>query len=91
MLLHAAIQALRPGKEFTMFDDDPSTIIWNDTAVKTPRISEIKQKYDELLIIEKQEADAKIANRQSAKTKLAALGLNEDEINALIGSINERL
>ena len=31
--------------------------------------------------------EAKLAAKESAKTKLAALGLTEDEINAIIGGI----
>lgn len=31
--------------------------------------------------------EAKLAAKESAKTKLAALGLTEDEVNAIIGSV----
>lgn len=31
--------------------------------------------------------EAKLAAKESAKTKLAALGLTEDEVNAIIGGI----
>jgi predicted DNA binding protein len=85
MLLHTAIQALRPDKEFTMFGDDPSTIIWNDQNVVTPTKKEIEDKYAELLIKEQEEIENKLAKKESAKSKLAALGLTEAEIQALIG------
>lgn len=85
MLLHTAIQALRPNNEFSMFNDDPSTIIWNDPNVTTPTDKEIKAKYEELLAAENQELAAKEQAKESAKSKLAALGLTEEEIAALRG------
>lgn len=82
MLLHTAIQALRPNKEFTMYGDDPATIVWNDTDVTTPSDKEIKDKYDELVALEKQEESAKAEQRKAILTKL---GLSEDEIKVLLG------
>ena len=40
--LHNIIQSLRPDLGFTMWDDDISTIIWEDTTVETPTIKEIE-------------------------------------------------
>jgi hypothetical protein len=47
-----------------------------------------------LLLVRQQESqaqqealEAKLAAKESAKAKLAALGLTEDEVNALIGGI----
>jgi hypothetical protein len=81
MLLHTAIQALRPSKEFTMYGDDPSTIVWNDEDVITPTDKEIKDKYAELLAAEQKAEADKVAQRSAILEKL---GLSEEEIKVLL-------
>jgi len=80
-ILHQAIQALRPDKEFTMVDDDPSTIIWNDANVTTPTNAEIKAKFEELKKTELAEANAKAAQKTALLEKL---GLTESEAKLLL-------
>jgi hypothetical protein len=79
MMLTRALNALRPNEEFTLNDDDLSTIRWNSGSVTTPTQVEIDAKIAEL-----EAADAaKVDARQSALAKLAALGLTVEEIAAL--------
>jgi len=80
-ILHQAIQALRPDKEFTMVDDDPSTIIWNDADVTTPTNAEIKAKFEEFKKAELAEANAKAAEKTALLEKL---GLTESEAKLLL-------
>lgn len=80
-ILHQAIQALRPDKEFTMVDDDPSTIIWNDADVTTPTNAEIKTKFDELKAAELAEANSKATQKTALLEKL---GLTEAEAKLLL-------
>jgi DNA-binding NarL/FixJ family response regulator len=78
-MLTRALNALRPNEEFTLNDDDLSTIRWNSGSVTTPTQVEIDAKIAEL-----EAADAaKVDARQSALAKLAALGLTVEEIAAL--------
>jgi DNA-binding NarL/FixJ family response regulator len=79
MMLTRALNALRPNEEFTLNNDDLSTIRWNSGSVTTPSQEEIDAKVAEL-----EAADAaKVDARQSALAKLAALGLTVEEIAAL--------
>lgn len=82
MLLHTVIQSLRPGKEFTMFDDDLSTIVWNEQEVITPTQEEIdaaRIALEAKEISDKAEAEAK---RQALLDKL---GITEEEARLLLG------
>jgi hypothetical protein len=84
--LTKAIKLLRPTAEFSFTDFDYSTIKWDllegeaptqseiNVAIKTIETNEIKAKAD------------KIAAKQSAQAKLAALGLTADEVTAIIGA-----
>ena len=79
MILARALNELRPGKEFTLNNDDISKIRWNDESVVTPTQLEIDTKTAEILA-----ADAvKVNTRQSALSKLKALGLTAEEVAAL--------
>lgn len=80
-ILHQAIQALRPNNEFTMIDDDPKTIIWNDEGVITPSDAEIKAKFEELKIAEVEAQKEKAAQKQAI---LNRLGITEDEAKLLL-------
>lgn len=80
-----AIMALRPNAEFTMNDDDPSTIIWHTEGVTTPTAKEIKDAIKAMEAEEAAQVAAKEAARTSAIAKLAALGLTLDEAQAIIG------
>jgi hypothetical protein len=79
MILTRVLNALRPGQEFTLNNDDVSTIRWNDESVATPTQVEINAKTGEILA----EDAAKAQARLSALAKLEALGLTAEEVAAL--------
>ena len=78
-MLFRAIQSLRLGAEFTMNNDDISTVVWHTEGITTPSQAEIDAK---ILELEAQDA-AIIDAHQSALVKLAALGLTPEEIATL--------
>jgi hypothetical protein len=84
MILTRAIQALRPGAEYTMTNDDLSTVVWNSQDVTTPTQAEVNAKIAELEAADAQAIINKAAAKATAEAKLAALGLTADEVAALI-------
>jgi hypothetical protein len=69
-----------------MNGDDVENIIWHTDGVEPLTTAEVEA---EMLRLEQKLIDveaAKIAARESAMLKLAALGLNVDEITSLIGN-----
>ena len=79
-----AILALQPNAKFTCkgIDDNNTEIVsWEDNSIPQPTESEINTKITELEEIENNVS----AKRTSGKVKLKNLGLNDDEIEALIG------
>jgi len=56
-------------------------LILNDDTAIMPTKVEVEAKIQEI----KNEEQAKIANKQSALNKLKALGLNDAEINSILG------
>jgi hypothetical protein len=83
-MLVKAIKALRPGVEFTIVNEDLSTVIWNSPDVITPIEAEVNAKIAELEAADTQAVINKAAAKATAEAKLAALGLTADEIAALI-------
>ena len=79
MMLTRALSALRPGVEFTLNDNNLSTVRWNVEGTTTPTQAEVDSKIVELEAVD----SAKVTARQSALAKLAALGLTTEEIAAL--------
>lgn len=80
-MIHEAIQSLRPGKGFVMYNDDPTTIIWDDSKVTTPTKAEIDQAviaYEQKL---KTEENAVIAQKEAI---LAKLGITAEEVATLL-------
>jgi hypothetical protein len=81
-----AIRSLRPGAEYVMYGDDVENIIWHTEGVQPLTKAQVDT---ELARLEQETADkqaAKAAALASAKAKLSALGLDIDEVNAVIGS-----
>jgi DNA-binding NarL/FixJ family response regulator len=78
-MLTRALSALRPGVEFTLNDNNLSTVRWNVEGTTTPTQAEVDAKIVELEAVD----SAKVTARQSALAKLAALGLTTEEIAAL--------
>ena len=79
-----ALKELRPGKEFSTYEDE-SIIVWNDESVITPTQEEIQMKIKELEKKDKALMNSVLKIKQSAIAKLAALGLSEDEAKAITG------
>ena len=79
-----AILSLQPNAKFSAkgIDENNSEITdWVDDTIPQPSASEINAKITEIENIE----NNKPANRASGKQKLKDLGLNDDEIQALMG------
>lgn len=75
-----AIKHIRPGAEFILKGDE---LIWMDKTQTEPTDAEIEQGLKDYLA--KIEADklAAIAKKEAAAVKLAALGLDLDDLKAL--------
>ena len=80
-----AVMSLRPGVEWSMSGDDVEGIIWHTQGVTPLTTAEVEAEMVRLeqAAVEAQAADA--AARESAVVKLAALGLNDAEIKAIVG------
>jgi len=83
MTIINALLSLRPGAQFTINDEDLSTIVWYTDGVTTPTKEELDA---EVIRLEEEaiaKAAAQAANKESAQAKLAAIGLTPEEISAL--------
>ena len=79
-----AILKINPTAQVSVSEEDINTITWeNGTTPISKEDIEAQIPTVEQEIID-QEAN-KIAKKESAKSKLAALGLDEDEINSILG------
>ena len=84
-MLIQALSSLRPNSEFTITDEDLSSIVWHTQGTTTPTKKQIDDEIKRL-----KDADAKaIADKESAKAsaiaKLEALGLTLSEAQAILG------
>ena len=80
-----AVVSLRPGVEWSMNGDDVEGIIWHTPNVEPLTAVEVAAEVARLEQAAVDEAAAREAARASAVAKLAALGLDESEVAALIG------
>jgi hypothetical protein len=78
-----AIQYMYPEAAFSMVDDDISTIAWRTEGITTPTQEEINNAITAMEAEETAKVTAKAAAKESAQTKLTALGLSDEEIAAL--------
>ena len=82
-----AVMSLRPDTEWSMNGDDVENIIWHTDGVEPLTTAEVEAEMQrleqELLDVEA----AKVAARESAMSKLAALGLSVSEVEAIVGSV----
>lgn len=83
--LFKAIRELKPESEFSFKEQDYSTIEWIILNGDAPTEKEISDKIKEIKSKEIAQAQAKAEAQASAFSKLAALGLTEEEIAALRG------
>jgi len=77
-----AIQYIYPNAEFTITDDDVSTIVWKTEGFTIPTAKQIKDALNEIKAIEEKENANKEAAKASALEKLEKLGLTADEVKA---------
>ena len=82
-----AIESLRPNTEWTMNGDDVEGIIWHTPNVTPLTKAEVETEVQRLEQAAADEAARREAARASAVAKLAALGLDADEVAAVIGSV----
>jgi len=71
-----------PGTEWVIVGNDYEGLDWLDSSPK-PTKAELEAAWADLQETAAAETEAKIAARESALAKLAALGLTEEEIGAL--------
>ena len=82
-----AVASLRPDIEWSMDGDDVESITWHTQGVTPLTTAEVET---EMVRLEAAAVDAdaaKAAARESAVAKLAALGLDSLEVQAIIGGI----
>jgi hypothetical protein len=79
-----SITKIKKNAEFTIHNDDLDNIVWYDGNPTNITKAQILAKQTELQAVE----DAKPENvkKASGKQKLLDLGLDEDEVKALIGA-----
>ena len=83
-MIARAIKEINPNAEFSISDNDVNNITWLNGT--TPiSVSDIKDKMAELPTDEELKQNA-INKKASGKQKLKDLGLDDDEIKALIGA-----
>ena len=77
---------MRPSEEWTLDGDGYEGLTWLSETPK-PTEAEIKAAEPAALAAAVDAEAVKVAARESAIAKLSALGLNIDEVNAIVGSI----
>jgi hypothetical protein len=82
-----AVVSLRPNIEWTMNGDDVENIIWHTLNVEPLTTAEVEAEMQRLEQAAVDAEAARVAARESAVAKLSALGLNIDEVNAIVGSV----
>jgi len=83
-MLTKALISLRPGAEFTITNNDLSTIVWNVEGIVTPTQEEVDAEVSRLQTAEAQEVVDKEYKKASALAKLEALGLTADDLAAIL-------
>ena len=79
-----AIKKINPNAEASMSGEDINTLVW-ENGTQPINKQQILDLVPECLAEIQTEEQAKISNKQSALTKLSALGLTEAEIKSIIG------
>jgi len=80
-----AILAIDPQAQVSIASDDLDQITWHDGNPNAITAQQITEKQTALASQAVIDATADAENKASAKSKLAALGLSEDEISAAFG------
>ena len=79
-----AILKIKPTAQVSVSDGDINTIVWENGETPISK-SDIEAKLTEAENELEAEAQSKIDKKASGKQKLLDLGLDEDEVKALIG------
>jgi len=82
-LIVRAIKSINPNAEYNILEDDLNKITWLN-GTNPISVSDIEAKMSELPSDEELEQQ-NINKKASGKQKLKDLGLDDDEINALMG------
>ena len=82
-----AIMSLRPNIEWTMIGDNIEEIIWHTPDVDPLTIFEVQEEIQRLESAAIAAEETKIAAKESAILKLSELGLNYEEVEAIMGGI----
>ena len=82
--IYKAIKKINPNAQASMSGEDINTLVW-ENGTQSINKQDILDLVPECLAEIQAEEQDKIANKQSALTKLSALGLTEAEIKAIIG------
>ena len=80
-----AILKLNPQAQVSVSGEDINSIVWENGTTPIP-VADIQA---QIPIVEQEIANEeanRIAKKESAKAKLSALGLDEEEIKAIIGA-----
>ena len=80
-----AILAIDSHAQVSIASEDLDQITWHDGNPHTITVQQITEKQTELTSQAAIDAAADAENKSSAKSKLAALGLSEDELSAAFG------
>jgi len=83
--IEQAIMSLRPNALWSMNGDDVEDILWHTEGVEPLTVAAVGSEIQRLEAAAEQAAADKAAAAASGRAKLAALGLTDDEINALLG------
>ena len=83
-MISNAILKINPSASFILEDDDINKITWKDGTTPISK-TDIEAKMAELPT-EEEEATARENKKASGKQKLKDLGLDDDEIKALMGA-----
>jgi len=79
-----AIRKINPNAQASMSGEDINTLVWENGTTPINK-QDILNLVPECLAEIEAEEQAKIDNKQSALNKLKALGLNDAEINSILG------
>lgn len=82
-----AVASLRPNIEWSMDGDDVENITWHTPDVEPLTTAQVEAERLRLEAAVVEAEQVKVAARESAMAKLSALGLNIDEVEAIVGSV----
>jgi hypothetical protein len=82
--IYKAIKKINPNAQVSMSGDDINTLVW-ENGTQPINKQDILNLVPECLTEIEAEEQVKIDNKESALNKLKALGLNDDEIKAILG------